>query len=214
MVGPCRIAFGTVIAAGTIFRKDQLRPDRLVFEGNAHSGSVPFTPGGFRNLKRVLVNNFIYIGNLLALEQWYRHVRSIFVGHVFSPELLDGLFRVLDLAIAERIKQLKILSEKIGASAPRDGIQSQFVRHWTRIEDRIVGQRKKQISGSVFEDFMKCLHAKKQEWGASYTDVIKQLTPGEAGSGSAWLDECVLGLLTEIERELSELKVLQVWNNG
>ena len=30
LVGPCRMAFGTVIAAGSICRKDVLEPDRLV----------------------------------------------------------------------------------------------------------------------------------------------------------------------------------------
>jgi bifunctional UDP-N-acetylglucosamine pyrophosphorylase / glucosamine-1-phosphate N-acetyltransferase len=40
LVGPCRIEYGTVIAAGSIYRKDQLKPDRLVFEGGGRGGSV------------------------------------------------------------------------------------------------------------------------------------------------------------------------------
>jgi bifunctional UDP-N-acetylglucosamine pyrophosphorylase/glucosamine-1-phosphate N-acetyltransferase len=38
LVGPCRIAYGTVIAAGSVYRKDQLTPDRLVFDGRGRGG--------------------------------------------------------------------------------------------------------------------------------------------------------------------------------
>ena len=38
LVGPIRLAFGTVIAAGSIYRKDELRPGRFVFEGKSPRG--------------------------------------------------------------------------------------------------------------------------------------------------------------------------------
>ena len=39
LVGPSRLAFGTVIAAGTIFRKDEIRPGRMLFEGAGKGGN-------------------------------------------------------------------------------------------------------------------------------------------------------------------------------
>ena len=49
LIGPCRIAFGTVIAAGSIHRKDQLQADRLVFSGGGKGGSIPYSLGQTSN---------------------------------------------------------------------------------------------------------------------------------------------------------------------
>lgn len=214
LVGPCRIAYGTVIAAGTVFRKDQLQPERLVFEGNARSGNVPFRPGGFRNLKRVLINNFIYVGNLLALEQWYRHVRPLFTGPYFPAEVLEGLHRILGSAISERVNQLDLLGGKIQQVAPEEGIQLQFVRRWPQLKDRIGEQWNAPSDGPEFERFMKCLHLKRQEQGADYIECIKKLSLQETAFGTGWLNGCVRRLLEGLDAEFPELKLLQVWGNG
>ena len=91
LVGPCRLAYGTIIAAGTINRRDELRPGRLIFGGAGKGGSIPYNPGVYRSEKRIVINNIIYIANLLALRQWYHHVRSLFVSTHFPQELIDGL---------------------------------------------------------------------------------------------------------------------------
>jgi len=54
-------------------------------------------------LKRIVVNNIHYIANLMALRQWYVHVRSEFVGQDFTQELFEGLKETLQMAIQERI---------------------------------------------------------------------------------------------------------------
>ena len=61
LVGPCRLEFGTVIAAGSIFRNDELRPERLIFGGMGKSKNIPFMSGKYHNIKRITVNNIIYI---------------------------------------------------------------------------------------------------------------------------------------------------------
>lgn len=119
LVGPCRIAFGTVIAAGSIYRKDQLKPDRLVFEGGGRGGSVPFTPGIYRNVKRQALNNIIYLANLVALAAWYTHVRRQFVGQRLPEPLYEGLEQTLHHAIRERIKRFVAFCEKLSLSADR-----------------------------------------------------------------------------------------------
>ena len=59
LVGPCRLAYGIVAAAGTINRKDELRTGRLIFGGAAKGGNIPFTPGVYRSEKRIVINNII-----------------------------------------------------------------------------------------------------------------------------------------------------------
>jgi bifunctional UDP-N-acetylglucosamine pyrophosphorylase / glucosamine-1-phosphate N-acetyltransferase len=213
LVGPCRIAYGTVAAAGTILRKDQLQPDHLVFEGIGRSGSLAFKPGGYRNVKRILVNNFIYLGNLVALGLWYRNIRYLFVGTNFPSELHQGLLHVLDMAIDERIKQLKLLSEKMSAAAPAGKFQQQFIRCWSRIADRVRDQRKNHFIDVHFESFMKRVEIRKQELGNSYLTVIKGLSPEETDHGISWLNQSVRRFLYQVELELVDLKALKAWDN-
>ncbi|UCD31374.1 MAG: protein GlmU, partial [Desulfobacterales bacterium] len=99
IVGPCRIEFGTIIAAGSICRKDELRPGRLLIELPQKVSNVPFVPGMYRSIKRVVINNIVYIANLLALIQWYHHVRSQFISDDFPEPLFDGLKEKLNMII-------------------------------------------------------------------------------------------------------------------
>ena len=54
LVGPCRIAYGTVSAAGTIVRKDQLKPDHLIIGGAGKGGSIPWKAGAISVSKRII----------------------------------------------------------------------------------------------------------------------------------------------------------------
>ncbi|MDR0994560.1 MAG: UDP-N-acetylglucosamine pyrophosphorylase, partial [Verrucomicrobiota bacterium] len=74
MVGPVRVEFGTVLAAGNVLRKDVLEPDQLVIPPALAPGLSPFS-AEYRSLARLLHNALIYIGNIAALEAWYRVVR-------------------------------------------------------------------------------------------------------------------------------------------
>lgn len=114
LVGPCRIAYGTVSAAGTIVRKDQLKPDHLIFGGAGKGGRIPYKPGGIGLSNRILKNNRIYIGNLLALREWYRHVRRMFISERFPEMLWKGLIATLDRGLDERFKRLRAYMEKPG----------------------------------------------------------------------------------------------------
>ena len=78
LVGPCRMAFGTVVAAGSVCRKDHMEPGLLVFEGGGRSFTMANRPGGYGNLRRIVTNNLNYIGNLVALDRWYGQVAKRF----------------------------------------------------------------------------------------------------------------------------------------
>jgi len=113
LVGPCRLEFGTVTAAGSIIRIDELRPGRLIFSGTGRGGSIPFMPGMYQNIKRIVLNNITYIANLIALMQWYAYVRSQFISDDFTEPLFVALKEKLRMAIDERIQRLKALSQKM-----------------------------------------------------------------------------------------------------
>lgn len=119
LVGPCRLAFGTVVAAGTIVRKDEEREGRLHFGGAVRAGSLAAPDGTYQNVKRIVANNVHYMGNLLALMAWTRHVRGRCVGTAYPREVHEGHLMNLDRALAERRLRFRGFAEKLPHSLAR-----------------------------------------------------------------------------------------------
>jgi UDP-N-acetylglucosamine/UDP-N-acetylgalactosamine diphosphorylase len=205
LVGPCRLDYGTVVAAGTINRKDELRPGRLIFGGAARGGNVPYTPGVYRGEKRIITNNVIYIGNLIALMRWYESVRSIFVSEDFPQALLEGLMGKLASGIDERIRRLGELIEKMPVSeSPGDTEADPFLAQRKALHacgsDLVawLDSSRQQTGDTQSRDrFLSVLETRIQASGREYIPVIKGLAPGETETGTRWLqsvvDEVVAG---------------------
>ena len=183
IVGPCRLAFGTVTAAGSICRKDELRPDRLIFEGLRKSGNTPFMPNSiYQSLKRIMVNNIIYIANLIALMQWYLHVRSKFISDNFPDVLFDGLKEKLNMAIDERIRKLKDFCQN----------QSDFSGpDFHEIEESFNKMRLNEGDKSLRNAFLKHIDSGIQKSGMNYISVIKRLENKSSELGTKWLQGIV-----------------------
>lgn len=113
LVGPCRLGFGTVVAAGVVQRKDEIRENRLLFGAGGKPGNVERVAGSYPGLKRILNHNIFYIANLVALRQWYRDVRSVFISSSFPEALRTGLMETVEKGIHERIYRLRGLAEKV-----------------------------------------------------------------------------------------------------
>ncbi len=181
LVGPSRLTFGTLIAAGSIFRGDELRANRLIFEGG-RSGNVPFTSGVYYGVKRIVENNCIYIANLTALMQWYQHIRSQFVSDNFPEPLLIGLKEKLKMAIDERISRLKELCFKKG---------SDLSEKWPGIEENFRTRQHEQGDIALRDAFLEKIRRGIQEKGKDYISVIKGLDERDAKAGTRWLQEIV-----------------------
>jgi len=204
LVGPCRIAYGTTIAAGSIYRKDELRPGRLLMEKAGRGGSLPFVTGVYRVVKRIYVNNINYIGNLFALLQWYRHVRPLFISERFSPQLMDALVHNLTAVINERIVRLEAFGEKLQESAViyrksiDDSPSSVLLRQkeeiyarWNEVKG-VLYERMDDPGDSKFKDgFLETL---QKDIGCNlkdYINVIQTLDAGHKEQGTAWLQGIV-----------------------
>jgi len=189
IVGPCRLAFGTVTAAGSICRKDELKQDRLIFEGLRKSGNIPFTLGMYQSFKRIMVNNVIYIANLIALMQWYLHVRSRFISNDFPDFLFDGLKEKLNMAIDERIRKLK------------DFCQNQHDFHG--IEESLNKMRLNEGDRSLKDTFLKHIDSGIQKSGMNYISVIKGLKNKSSEIGTKWLQGIVDNVTERILNHIS-----------
>ena len=106
VVGPCSLPFGTVTAAGTIWRKDVADEGRLLIGGGTREASIPRRQGYYTGARRIFTNNVRYIAALMALGEWYRSIRSLFFTTDMEKALLDGMLCTLQRGIDERLKRL------------------------------------------------------------------------------------------------------------
>ncbi len=132
-VGPVRVAYGAVLAAGQVLRADVETPGMLVVP-------PPATPGErlydvvCRHPERVVRNNLVYLGNLLALDQWYRHVRVGFMTrNLWGARCYAGAMQRLDEALRERMDRFNEFVSLIGADAER----SCFPTGWPSVRERV-----------------------------------------------------------------------------
>ena len=209
LVGPCRLGYGTTVAAGTIVRTDELRTGRLLFGGANKGGNLAWTPGRYTNQKRVVLNNIIYIANLMALNQWYQHVRCLFVSNDFPEGLLTGVKEKLNLAISERMTRLEALGNKIQSSAPAQktkeskhpsGASSQkqeLFQRGSELKDLLKQLKSEEGDAGQRHPFLEKVDTGIAELGLDYLSVIKGLTSSDAVIGTQWLQGIVDRVVAE-----------------
>jgi len=204
LVGPCRLEFGIVTAAGSIIRKDELRPGRLIFSGMGSGGSMPFMPGMYQNIKRIVVKNIAYIANLMALMQWYAHVRSQFISDDFTAPLFVDLKEKLGMAIDERIQRLKALSQKMPESViayqnyAKENASSiilkqknEFFETSDALEAYFRSRGNMAVEENLRDAFLEKIRQGVQTSGKDYISVIKGLKDTEKEQGTLWLQTIV-----------------------
>ena len=183
LVGPCRLAFGTVVSAGSICRKDEIRENRLIISGSVKSGNIPFSPGRYQNNKKILKNNIIYIANLIALRAWYVRVRPMFVSDDFPDALLSGLNENIGLALNERVKRLK----EVCLKHP----ESDLYILWPKIEELLDNEKYHKGDAALRDDFLEKINSIILERGKDYISVIKDIGADDKAKGTAWLQGIV-----------------------
>lgn len=206
LVGPVRLAFGTVIAAGTVHRKDELRPARLLGGGASRTINVPYSGGVYRNVNRLVHHNLTYIGQLAALSAWYRHVRALFLSDRFPAPLLEGLQRNLERGLAERIKRLGQVAGKMTASIQRhvadggdvDGPlvrqKREFADQWPELEASLATAGQRNGDDALRDRLLAAVSTGMARRGSDYLRVIPSLPPDAKEAATEWLE----GIVAEV----------------
>jgi len=128
LVGPLRLGYGNVVAAGCVLRHDHPEGNRLIREADAAAGERDFVPGAYPRFGRIVENNLLYLANLAALEAWYRDVRKPFLeAQEFGALLYAGVMEQLAAARTERLERLEAMAEK-AASAVTSGRPAKAAR--------------------------------------------------------------------------------------
>ncbi|MDY0340193.1 MAG: UDP-N-acetylglucosamine pyrophosphorylase [Coriobacteriia bacterium] len=184
-VGPVRVNYGAVVAAGSILRHDIAEENQLVFASPPESFAQTRTSHTYRNLRRVMHNNARYLANLVALEQWYRHVRRpFFARQEFGDFVYEGALETLAAARNERISRLITMAAKVpkthAASAGLGACVSDLCALYT-IDEGLP-------SGREFLDLMRPEEAATR---GNYLETVQHLPSETRTAGVEWLTQVV-----------------------
>jgi UDP-N-acetylglucosamine/UDP-N-acetylgalactosamine diphosphorylase len=215
LVGPVRIEYGTIVTAGTIVRKDALKPNRMIFSRATITKDMPFHKGLYTNTKRIIKLNTTYIANLIALRRWYLDVRKFFFEKEgMGQALLQSAVEKLDLAIEERVKRLgdvaagmplsieiykKISGERVSEKTIRN--KQDFFGQWKAMEK--IFRKGLDEPGDPFkrDEFLKIIEKNLSQESKDYLSTIKGLTQEKRDLGTSWLQ----GLVDDICQQVWSL---------
>jgi len=199
MVGPSRMGYGNVVAANSVLRGDYFEDNKLII-GKTHPGKIiNFRQNAYPGLRRIVENNIVYISNLMALEEWYIHVRHpFFDSQEFGPLIFSGLIDKLGLAKKERIKRLQVLAEKANKSSgsdegarPEPSGNKEFFERFSEIEGLFAAGIKDSAVERCRDEFLSAFRGAGGEGGTDYISVIQGLPVHVSGKGTEWLQGIV-----------------------
>jgi UDP-N-acetylglucosamine/UDP-N-acetylgalactosamine diphosphorylase len=218
LVGPVRINYGTVVAAGVICRNDLLEGGKLVLSqdmalrySEKTRSSVNFHPGVYWHVKGQVINNLYYLANMIALKHWYTCIRSkFFRGDVMVEALFSGAVDKVDMAIKERIKRFKALAHKMPDSVNKyqslqkkradDRLVKQkqeFFAHWNDLESLFEKHQNQTGDPKALETFLNGLEKSTGNTRSDYIAAIQGLSESVALQGTAWLQGIVDTMMDE-----------------
>lgn len=203
LVGPVRIGFGCITAAGSVVRKDEENPDRLILAGGMKALSLPWQPGVYSQVERIFNHNVRYIAGLISLQVWYAHVRPLFAKDRFSSELVLGMQNNLGLCIRERIRRFRGFCEKLVRSkeillagarkSDSQGLSFRIQTHDKAIQRLPLAEKifesemDKDPMNRTGEFFLQAMENQIHEQGKTYVRVIQGLSSQDREAGSQWL---------------------------
>lgn len=215
MVGPLKIGFGNVVGAGSILRRNYPEENKLIL-GKAHAGGVwGFVPRSYGNLSRIVEGNLSYLGNLVALEEWYRWVRKGFLeGEEFGPLVWEGLLDKLSLAKKERVTRLKGMAEKAALAASsrgegqRKAARIELSERIHVVESLIPAGGNDDAAAQYREEFLSGL-SRVAAQGADYIETIQALSAEVRDKGVRWLRHVVSSFCGEASKAMPSLQLFK-----
>jgi bifunctional UDP-N-acetylglucosamine pyrophosphorylase/glucosamine-1-phosphate N-acetyltransferase len=210
-VGPVRVGYGTVVAAGSILRRDIVEDGRLVMDSPPPRFERDYRPRSYANLTRVVRNNVVYLANLVALEEWYRAVRRPFFARQEMGELVhDAALAVLSSARRERTKWLETMADKVPAD---DAAAREYRGRAAEVCGLFTGEAALSAAltaaAASGERFLTAFRAGSAGSGEDYVQAIQSLTPDLSARGTEWLQQIVDALCRKAEALLPTIDLFR-----
>jgi bifunctional UDP-N-acetylglucosamine pyrophosphorylase/glucosamine-1-phosphate N-acetyltransferase len=212
MVGPLRMGYGNVVAAGAILREDVIEENKLIMGEPYERRILTYEPYRYLGLPRIVQNNMIYLANLTALEQWQVHVRRVFFAEQEFGELLHaGAMEKLSLAKQERMTRLKAMADRMSATLDNPSKAKTGIRR-REFRDRVpemIGifsvEPPPELGAEERDRFLTSFHRQRAEHPGVYVDLIRSLPATVTESGSRWLQKIVDALCHQASALLPSL---------
>ncbi|HNY50948.1 MAG TPA: UDP-N-acetylglucosamine pyrophosphorylase [Smithella sp.] len=214
MVGPIRLGYGNVVAAGSILRKDCPQDHQLIFDMQQIRGIRNFKPAAYPNLRRILENNILYLANINALQAWYKNIRKpFFEAREFGALVYAGAVDLLASAREERLKRLRTMAQKAVDQSPQKLKSTEikqrqaFLENTGKIEELLnknIGDTK---MNKTEEIFVRAFEHFCDKDGKSYIETIQNLPPSISTKGVRWLQEIVNYYCESISTVIPSLKL-------
>ena len=216
LVGPARLAFGTVVAAGAICRQDVLEENRFLAGRAGGSGGLrPHVNGVYTGIERLIANNLLYVGNLRALLAWYRVARKhLMTGSLYQEACWVGAVDNLELIVSERVKRLAEVAAIMRRALETDGeggapvlageVAAEYrsvVEAWPHMEAGLRQEVKDGVGASAREVFL-------AEWKqvsplTPYAEAVALVSAEARAAGTAWLQAMVEAVVEAARPELN-----------
>jgi len=186
-VGPLRVGYGAVVAAGSLLR-DDVADDEFVVTGPHETTHRPAGTVGRPTASKihgVIDRNIAYIAQLRVLRLWYTSVRWAFCGRFRLGSLLNLESQaVIDRAIEERVKRLRELAAVFDAD-------QQTPTH--RTEELAAAAIEAALNAElpVSEDVIQSITEAALRRDVGYLDTLAGLDDDTIATGQAWLQSAV-----------------------
>ena len=172
IVGPCAVDYGTLIPAGKILRREKT---------NAETADAQFVlcDGKMRR-------NLAYIGNLLALDTWYRVVRSRFMSEDFFQRACHegALLRIAEM-LDERLTRLDEFARNVASTSAETG--PAFAAQWKSAKENLTQKIADRATAPVPREVMAIVEKLPQQ---NYLQTIQSLATADAQTLTFWLQCC------------------------
>jgi UDP-N-acetylglucosamine/UDP-N-acetylgalactosamine diphosphorylase len=217
MVGPLRMSYGSVVAAGSILREDVGADKQLIVSKSPSGKVVDLIPRAYPSLSRIVENNILYIANLIALEQWYLHVRKMFFEHLeFGHLIFTAILENLQMAKEERMKRLKDMAAKMVVSSNKEKskiktmkAKQEFYEKGKLLEELLVSDTVKTAGEKKRDSFLNAFMKHRPDPGGDYIEAIQTLPPDVSAGGTQWLDAIVDLICSQAGKALPSLNMFK-----
>jgi len=173
LVGPVSLEYGSVLAAGSILRESVCMENQLIRPGHASEDVMrPFQGGVLRRVEEKLRLNLAYLGNLLALDLWYRTFRrELMCGDPWRESCRVAVVKLLRDARAERLRQLEKwagLLDQAGAGPEAAAL----ARRWPALHEAL----RRELEAVREDAVLGGLAGEAAAAGKSLPDAVRSLT--------------------------------------
>lgn len=165
--------------------------------------SMPYAMGMYRDVRRILQNNLLYIGNIRALQHWYQAARSPYMTNdPYRSACYHGAQIRLESGLQERIHRLEGLINKLPRSIEqllasgltredrRVRLQESLLRDWPVLKQSLQGDPVPD-AGEAMKERLLTGFAEAASTHESWTSAVQSLPPESRQAGVAWLQGIV-----------------------